>query len=102
MLSVRLVDVDAHFTNWKERRRNMNPHIDPSGQEEIFTNADHHTAISWDALPPHEVLFEHVNPSPPPPSAVISQDAGICDVNGGTPISFFYYECHRRSPERRQ
>ncbi|VDL57096.1 unnamed protein product [Hymenolepis diminuta] len=54
----------------------MNSHMDPSGHEEIFTDADHHRAISWDALPPHEVLFEHINPSPPPPSAVISQDEG--------------------------
>ncbi|VDL31451.1 unnamed protein product [Hymenolepis diminuta] len=54
----------------------MNSHIDPSGHEEIFTDADHHRAISWDALPPHEVLFEHLNPSTPPPSAVISQDEG--------------------------
>ncbi|VUZ48100.1 unnamed protein product [Hymenolepis diminuta] len=32
------------------------------------------TPSSWDALPPHEVLVEHVRPPPPPPSAVISQD----------------------------
>ncbi|VDL58768.1 unnamed protein product [Hymenolepis diminuta] len=48
-------------------------HIDPSGHKEVFTDANYHMAISWDALPPHAVLVEHFRPPPLPPSAVLSQ-----------------------------